>query len=120
MSATEQELACVHVDLLALLYRTELAVGVTENANKALTRRGKAETAALDRDAKSNLLGVKTMKEAREEAARIDAAGVVPPNAAVGVAVLMRCDAASWWPPYGPTIKSHTHKKIHSITHKHA
>lgn len=85
MSTTEQELACVHVDLLALLYRTELAIGVMENANKAATRRARAENAAHERETRSNIFGVKTMTEARQEAAKIEAAGIVPPNAAVSV-----------------------------------
>jgi len=33
---TDQELACLHVDILAALYRVELAVGVAEQQAQAL------------------------------------------------------------------------------------
>jgi hypothetical protein len=39
MTPSEQELACLHVDVLALLARTELGLGVADQHSRATQRR---------------------------------------------------------------------------------
>jgi hypothetical protein len=57
MPDTDQELACVHVDVLAALYRVELAVGVAEQTATALSKQAKLQDSVERREAQSNIFG---------------------------------------------------------------
>lgn len=78
MQFTEQELACLHVDLLMLLYRMELAVGLEEQARLAAGRRSQLLAAAERRDAQATIFGERTLHERRQDAAMAIEAGRLP------------------------------------------
>ena len=80
MPDSEQELACLHVDLLALLLRVELSIGVREQQAKADSKQGRLVAATERREAKSNIYGVRTMKEKRMDELRMEAAVKTPSN----------------------------------------
>jgi hypothetical protein len=60
MPDTDQELACVHVDVLAALYRVELAVGVAEQTATALSKQARLQDTVERREAQSNIFGGST------------------------------------------------------------
>ena len=60
MSDTEQELACLHTDIVVALMRTELLIGVAEQNSRATTKHGRLMTDIAQRESKSNIFGVST------------------------------------------------------------
>ena len=77
MSPTEQELACLHTDLLMLQYRLELADGVRQVQARAAEQQQKLRLAAAKRDAQSDIFGTRTMKERRMDDIKAQKAGEV-------------------------------------------
>jgi hypothetical protein len=78
MSPTEQELACLHTDLLLLQYRMELTDGVRQVQVKAAEQQQRLRLAAAKRDAQSDIFGTRTMKEKRIDEIKLQRAGEVP------------------------------------------
>lgn len=58
MSDTEQELACLHADLMAALFRVELRIGCAEQHAKSSTTLNKLQEELQKRDTQSTIFGV--------------------------------------------------------------
>ncbi len=84
MTPTEQELACLHVDVLALLARVELGLGVAEQQNRATARRTRVLEEQAQRTAQSSIFGARNSTEVARDEARLAAAGTTTPNPQVG------------------------------------
>ncbi len=80
-----QELACLHTDVLAALFRVEMAVGVAEQRSQAQGKQTRLVEAIRKREAQSNIFGVRTMKEKRID----DVSGVVLPPERINAAILL-------------------------------
>eukprot|EP00955_Chlamydomonas_euryale_P025265 265900-Chlamydomonas_euryale.AAC.1 len=80
MSDTEQELACLHADATAALFRVELKIGVAEQLAKALSQQGVMADRLARRDAQSAVFGTRTMKERRIDDDRLGQLASVPSN----------------------------------------
>jgi hypothetical protein len=78
MTATEQELACLHADALLLLQRLQLAAGLREAAAKAQTKRDQLLASTVKRDLQADIFGPRTQKEKRLDEAAVGAAGRLP------------------------------------------
>ncbi len=77
---TDAELACLHTDLLAALFRVEMAIGVSEQQAAATGKQSKLIDKVQRREAQSNIFGVRTMKEKRLDELRIVEAASTPAN----------------------------------------
>ncbi|KAG2453644.1 hypothetical protein HYH02_001857 [Chlamydomonas schloesseri] len=80
MTASEQELACLQVDVLALLARVELGLGVAEQQGRATARRTAVLEEQAKRTAQSSIFGQRNAAELARDEARLVAAGATPPN----------------------------------------
>lgn len=80
MPDTDAELACAHVDVLAALYRVELAIGVSEQLSQAQTKQQRLVDSIARREAQSSIFGTRTIKEKRLDEARVMAATTMPPH----------------------------------------
>ena len=58
MSDTEQDLACLHADVVSVLFRVELKIGVCEQMSRATTKVSKMQDHVTKREAQSNIFGV--------------------------------------------------------------
>jgi hypothetical protein len=83
MPDTDAELACLHTDVLAALFRAELAIGVAEQQAQAHMKQTRLMETVGKREAQSNIFGVRSMKERRLDDQRIAAAAATPQNPAI-------------------------------------
>ena len=81
MSDTEQELACLHADALAVLFRVELKIGVCEQQVRAAAQVSKMQHDVTKRESQAAIFGSRSMKDRRVDAERIDAAASTPTHA---------------------------------------
>lgn len=78
MSATEQELACLHADALLMLQQLQLANGLRHAAVKVAAKREQMLASTIKRDRQSAIYGPRTMKERRLDDLALEAAGKAP------------------------------------------
>jgi hypothetical protein len=83
MTATEQELACLHADLLLLHYQLQLMAGMQEVTHRVQQRQQDMAAATARRDQEAQIWGARTAKQKRVDEAKLEAAGKVPSHAAV-------------------------------------
>lgn len=83
MSNTEQDLSCLQVDALLIVARLELALGLQGAAARTSERQRRLQAAIVRRDQQADVIGARTRKERREDAAVVDAAGQAPTTAQV-------------------------------------
>lgn len=84
LSPSEQELACLHVDLVALLARVELGIGCQEQGSRATLRRTRLAEEQATRAAQSSIFGGRTMVQAKRDEQQLAAAETTTPNPPVG------------------------------------
>lgn len=58
MSDTEQDLACLHADVLAALFRVELKIGVCEQQARSSTKVSKMQETVSKRESQAAIFGV--------------------------------------------------------------
>ncbi|KAG2499074.1 hypothetical protein HYH03_003257 [Edaphochlamys debaryana] len=80
MTPSEQELACLHVDVLALLARVELGVGVAEQHGRATARKTQELEEQAKRTAQSSIFGARNRAELARDEARLAAVSTTTPN----------------------------------------
>lgn len=78
MTATEQQLACLHADALLLQQRLQLATGLQEAAAKVSSKRDQLLASTLKRDRQADIYGPRTQKAKRMDEAAVEAAGKLP------------------------------------------
>lgn len=78
MPDTDAELACLHVDVLAALYRVELAVGLAEQVAQSSGKQARLADSVARREAQSSIFGSRTAKEKRLDEARMQQAATTP------------------------------------------
>jgi hypothetical protein len=86
MTETEQQAACLHADLFALLQRVELQLGLEHQSQQAAARKNRLESTLAKRDAQADIFGTRTIKEMRVDKAKLDKAASTAPNPVVSVA----------------------------------
>ncbi len=86
MTATKQDVACLHADLLSCSFRVELSLGRQEQRLKAEGKKTKLLATTAKRDAMATVFGARTTKERRQDEARVEEAVAVPSNPVVGAA----------------------------------
>jgi hypothetical protein len=91
MTATEQELACLHADTLLLQQRLQLAAGLQEAAAKVTSKRNQLLASALKRDRQADIFGPCTQKEKRLGEAAVEAAGKLPSSNEVCISCIATC-----------------------------
>eukprot|EP00798_Chlamydomonas_sp_ICE-L_P023814 gene23814-9377_t len=80
MGDTEQELACLHTNVLAALYRLELSIGCLEQMNKATSKQGKMVEEIKSREKQSSIFGPRTMHDKQLDTKRIQEAARTTSN----------------------------------------
>lgn len=83
MSASEQDLACLHADVLLLRARLQLSLGLQAAAARTAAREQRLTNTLTLRDKQAAIFGARTRKERREDAAAVEAAGNLPRTAPV-------------------------------------
>lgn len=83
MSNAEQDCACLHVDIMALLFRVDLKLAVNDMQNKATSRQTKLVQTLRTRDDNAKIYGNRSVKELREDAVRVQQTALTPTNNAV-------------------------------------
>ena len=71
MSDTEQDLGCLHADVVAVLFRIELKIGVCEQQARSTTKVSKMQDTVVKREAQSAIFGVSRGKRARNHEGRL-------------------------------------------------
>lgn len=97
---SDQELAHLHVDILAAVYRVELAIGVAEQQASAQAKQTRLADGIKRREDQSNIFGVRTMKEKRLDDIKLEKAVTTPTNPPVSASILIYavvCCAPSAW-----------------------
>jgi hypothetical protein len=95
MTATEQELACLHADAMMLHQRLQLTAGLREATAKVQSKRDQMLASTMKRDLQSDIFGPRTQKEKRMDEAAVEAAGKLPSsNEVVGkqAVVILSCN----------------------------
>lgn len=80
LSEQDRTLTCLHADLLLLLTRVELRVGLTEQGLQATKRVARLEDTLRKRDDQAAIFGKRTERERREDDTRVQDAAQTPPN----------------------------------------
>ena len=59
MSDSEQDLACLHADAVALLFRVELKIGVCEQQSRSTAKVSRMQETVTRREVQSTIFGVR-------------------------------------------------------------
>lgn len=98
MTATEQELACIHADLVLLHYQLQLMAGMQEVTHRVHQRQQDMMAATARRDQEAQIWGARTAKQKRVDEAKIEAAGKVPSHPSVSPQWVACHRVLSWAP----------------------
>lgn len=83
MSNAEQDVACLHTDIVATLFRVDLKQAVQEMQHRAANRQTRLIETLRTRDEQAIIFGERTAKEVRRDELKVQQAVDVPTNCAV-------------------------------------